>query len=255
MNTTFDKTLATNAMRQDTPDLLKMAIEAHGGLDRWLEIQSVRVEASITGAIWTVKSKTDALKNVVITANPHLERITMDFPGQNRRSIFTPNRIVMETQDGALIEARDHPITSFEGQTRETPWDDIHVAYFGSEALWTYLTTPFLYTYPGFVTEELTPWQENGEEWRRLKITFPDYVASHTREQISYFGPDGLLRRHDYTVDILGGATGVNYALEYRTVDGIVVPTKRRIYAYEGNHQVVMEPVLVAIDMGAISFN
>ena len=77
--------------------------------------------------------------------------------------------------------------------------------------MWTYLTTPFLYTYPGFVTEEISPWEENGEIWRRLKVTFPDNIASHTREQISFFGPDGLLRRHDYTVDILGGATGVNY--------------------------------------------
>src|SRR5271166_88869 len=43
--------------------------------------------------------------------------------------------------------------------------------------------------------------------------------------------PDGLLRRHDYTVDILGGATGLNYASDYRDVDGIIVPTKRRVYA------------------------
>jgi hypothetical protein len=61
------------------------------------------------------------------------------------------------------------------------------------------------------------------------------------------------LRRHDYTVDILGGATGLNYASEYRTVGGIVFPTKRRIYAYEGDYQPVMEPLLVAIDMGKIT--
>ena len=117
------------------------------------------------------------------------------------------------------------------------------------------LTTPFLYTYPGFVTEEISPWEENGEIWRRLKVTFPDNIASHTREQISFFGPDGLLRRHDYTVDILGGATGVNYATNYRNVDGIIVPTTRRIYAYEGDHVVVPEPLLVAIDMGEVSFS
>jgi hypothetical protein len=64
-----------------------------------------------------------------------------------------------------------------------------------------------------------------------------------------------LLRRHDYTVDILGGATGLNYASEYRDVDGIIVPAKRRIYAYEGDYRVVKEPLLVAIDMGEISLN
>ena len=148
-----------------------------------------------------------------------------------------------------------NPSTSFEGQKRETPWDDIDVAYFSGEALWTYLTIPFLYAYPGFVTEELTPWQEDGEQWRRLKITFPESVASHTREQVSYFGPDGLLRRHDYTVDILGGATGANYASAYRDVGGIIVPTRRRVYAYEGNRNKVPEPLLVAIDMGEIVFS
>ena len=92
-----------------------------------------------------------------------------------------------------------------------------------------------------------------GEIWRRLQVTFPNNIKSHTRTQISCFGPDGLLRRHDYTVDILGGATGLNYASAYRNVDGIIVPTKRRIYAYEGDYQPVWDPLLVRIDMGEIT--
>jgi len=32
------------------------------------------------------------------------------------------------------------------------------------------------------------------------------------------------LRRHDYTVDILGGATGLNHASDYRDVDDILQP-------------------------------
>jgi hypothetical protein len=71
--------------------------------------------------------------------------------------------------------------------------------------------------------------------------------------QISCFGTDGLLRRHDYTVDVLGGATGLNYAFDYRDVDGIMIPTTRRVYAYEGDYQLVKEPLLVSIDMNEIS--
>jgi hypothetical protein len=179
----------------------------------------------------------------------------MDFPGQDKRSIFEPNRVVIETVAGELLEARDDPVAHFVGHAAETPWDDIDVAYFSGEALWTYLTTPFLFHNPGFsVQEELEPWHEDGEEWRRLRVTFPDDVASHTREQQFYFGPDGLLRRHDYTVDVLGGTAGANYALELKEVDGIVVPTKRRIYGYQDDHQVVPDPVLVAIDIGEIAF-
>jgi hypothetical protein len=235
-------------------ELLNLAVEAHGGLERWNKIKSVRMEASITGAIWYVKGKPDYLKNVIMTAEAKTERVVTEFPGQDKRSIFEPDRIVIEKLDGTVLEARDNPEKSFAGQQRETPWDDIHAAFFSSEALWTYLTTPFLYTYRGFESEEIPSIRVEKETWRRLKVTFPEYVKSHTREQISCFGPDGLLRRHDYTVDILGGATGLNYALEYREISGIIVPTKLRIYAWEGDYQIVKEPLLVAIDMREVSF-
>jgi hypothetical protein len=234
-------------------ELLNLAVKAHGGLERWNKVKSIKVAASITGAIWYVKGKGDFLKNVILTANTRQERLTVDFPGQNKRALFTPNRIVIETLDGTLLDARDNPEKSFQGQLRETPWDDIQVVYFVGEALWTYLNTPFLYTRDGFATEEIPPIQVDGETWRRLKVNFPDAVKSHTKEQISCFGPDGLLRRHDYTVDVLGGATGLNYASDYRNVDGIIIPTKRRVYAYEGDYQLVPEPLLVAIDMGEIT--
>jgi hypothetical protein len=234
-------------------ELLELAVKAHGGLDLWNKVKSVKIAASITGAIWFVKSKGDVLKNIVTTIDTKKERVAMDFPGQNKRSTFEPTRVTIEQNDGTLIDARDNPEKSFEGQQQSTPWDDIHVAYFSGEALWTYLNTPFLYTQEGFATEEISSIQVDGETWRRLKITFPDNVRSHSREQISCFGPDSLLRRHDYTVDILGGATGLNYALDYRNVDGIIIPTKRRVYAYEGDYQIVKEPLLVAIDMGEIS--
>jgi hypothetical protein len=211
------------------------------------------VAASITGAIWFVKSQGDYLKDIVMTVDTKREKLITDFPGQDKRFIFEPSKLVMEHADGTAIQVRENPEQSFAGQQRETPWDDMNVAYFQGEALWTYLTTPFLYTYDGFVTEEIAAIQVDGETWRRLKVTFPESVRSHSHEQISCFGPDGLLRRHDYTVDILGGATGLNYASEYRTVGGIVIPTKRRIYAYEGNYAPVMEPLLVAIDMREIT--
>jgi hypothetical protein len=216
------------------------------------QVKAIKVAASITGAIWYVKGKGDFLKDVVLTAETRNERLTVDFPGQDKRAIFVPDRISIETEKGILIEARDDPEKSFAGQKRETPWDDIQVSYFVGEALWTYLNTPFLYTHEGFATQEIASIQVESETWRRLQVTFPDNVKSHTRQQISCFGPDGLLRRHDYTVDILRGATGLNYASEYRDVDGIIVPTKRRVYAYEGNYQLVKEPLLVAIDMREI---
>jgi hypothetical protein len=234
-------------------DLLQTVLSAHGGLKRWSELSTITAAASITGAIWFVKGQGDYLKNVVITATTKTQKLVTEFPGQDKRFVFEPSKVVMERVDGTPIQTRYAPEKHFAGHKQETPWDHLHVAYFQGEALWTYLTTPFLYTYEGFVTEELSPVEVDGETWRRLKVVFPDHVKSHTREQISCFGPDGLLRRHDYTVDVMGGARGLNYASEYREVGQIVFPTRRRVYAYEGNYQPVMEPLLVAIDMGEIT--
>ncbi len=235
-------------------DLLRAAVEAHGRLLRWSQLKTLKASLSITGAIWRLKGKPDMLKDISIEAELHRERLTTHFNGQGLCTVFEPNRLTIQTESGRLMDSRDDPRSAFRGHSRETPWDDMHVAYFSSYALWNYLTIPFLYTYPGFMTEELAPWQENGEQWRPLKVIVPDSIASHSREQVVYFGPDGLLRRHDYTVDVMGGAPGSNYAADYCNVGGIVVPTKRRVYAQDANKRKIPEPVLVAIDIRDISF-
>jgi hypothetical protein len=235
-------------------ELLQVAVDAHGGLERWNQLKTVKASVSITGAIWQVKGKPDVLKDVSIEAELHKQRLTTQYNGQGKCTVFEPNRIAIRTESGRLVDCRDDPRSAFRGHTLQTPWDDMHVAYFSSYALWNYLTVPFLYNYPGFVAEELAPWKENGEQWRPLKVIVPDSIASHSREQVAYFGPDGLLRRHEYTVDVMGGAPGLNYAADYCNVDGIVVPTKRNVYAPDANKQKIQEPVLVAIDIRAISF-
>jgi hypothetical protein len=242
-------------MSGEMPGLLDFAVEAHGGLARWNNVSSVKIDASITGAIWYVKGQPDVLQDIVMVADTQQERVTTSFVGQDRATVFEPDRVVVQTSDGTTLETSDDPEESFAGQTADTPWNAIHVAYFSGEALWTYLNTPFLCAQARFAKEEIGPIQVEGETWRRLKVIFPKEVKSHTREQILCFGPDGLLRLHDYTVDILGGATGLNYASDYQEVDGLMFPTKRRVFAYEGDYELVPEPLLVAVDINRITLS
>src|SRR3546814_20705780 len=86
---------------------------------------------------------------------------------------------------------------------REYPWDLLHLAYFCGYAGWNYLTTPFLFTYPGFETEEIEPWEEEGEIWRRLKVRFSPDIPTHCPEQIFHFDAKGLLRRLDYHSEVV----------------------------------------------------
>ena len=233
--------------------LLEAAIEAHGGLKRWAEVRTIIVSGSITGAIWAIKGQANYLKDIVMRVDTQRQQIVTDFSEQDKRLTYRPGRVTLETPTGRISQERNQPEASFAGQSLETPWDPLHVAYFHGEALWTYLNTPFLYAQPGFLTEEIGPIEVDGERWQRLKVTFPEHIKSHTKEQISCFGPDRLLRRHDYTVDILGGATGLNYAYDYQEVDGLQFFTKRRVYAYEGDYVRVPEPVLVNIDVSRIT--
>ena len=236
-------------------DLLALAVAAHGGMKRWDEVSSVNIEVSITGAIWYVKGQPDVLKDIVMAVDTKQQRVSTSFVGQDRKTVFEPGKVVISGADGVVEQTRKDPEDSFTGQTNDTPWDAVQVAYFSGEALWTYLNTPFIFTQDRFKSEEIASIQVEDETWRRLRVLFPDEVKSHTSEQIFCFGSDGLLRRHDYTVDILGGATGLNYASEYREIEGLMFPTKRRVFAYEGEYQLVPEPLLVAVDIAQITLS
>jgi hypothetical protein len=85
-------------------------------------------------------------------------------------------------------------------------------------------------------------------------VIFPEDIASHTREQVSYFGPDGLLRRHDYAVDVLGGATGAPIRPRLREHGGILMPHRRRVYPRGPDNRKISEPLLVSIDISDLHF-
>jgi hypothetical protein len=40
-----------------------------------------------------------------------------------------------------------------------------------------FLTAPFYFPLPGVTIEEIDPWEEAGEAWRRLKVNFPSHLA------------------------------------------------------------------------------
>jgi hypothetical protein len=236
-------------------DLLTRTLEAHGGLKRWNELTIVAASLSVGGALWKLKGRANEPMPMEISGQLHSQRMTTTLIESDKTLVFTPELVKVKSSSGTKIARTDELRNTFAGQTVESTWDDLHFAYFNSYALWNYLTIPFLYTTPGFTTWELDTWEEQEEQWERLNVIYPPSITTHGCEQTSYFGPEGLLRRHQYTVDALGGARGVNYAYEYRDVGGLMVPMKRRVYAYDEKGRKVPEPVLVSIDINEISFS
>jgi hypothetical protein len=236
-------------------ELLALAIKGHGGMPRWEQISWFRATASITGWIWTLKGKPGLLDDVVLAGETRDQRLTIKpFPRPGQYTTWEPYRQTIETDDGVPVAERRDLAASFAGTTRASLWNDFQAAYFAGEANWNYYVAPFIFARGDFVTQEIEPWHENGHVWRSLLVTYPDTIVAHTRQQIYCFDDVGLLRRLDYSVDILGGGPAVHYPSEYREFDGIMVPTRRRVYVRNPDGSPALDSVSVAIDVAEAAF-
>ena len=235
-------------------DLLDFVVEAHGGLKRWDELETVSAHLIQGGVTWEMVGQKGVLDDVFVTASLHEERVSHYPFGAAGRSVFTPERVVIEDDDGTVVEALDQPRASFAGHTVQTPWTAPQLAYFVGTAMWTYLTQPFTFTLPGSTRPSLEPWQENGEQWRRLRVAWPDNLASLDTVLTVYIGEDGLIRREDYDVEIMGGSAGAHYMSGYTRVAGIMLPTGHRILPRTPEGQALTEPLLISIDLSEITF-
>jgi hypothetical protein len=236
-------------------ELRDLVIDAHGGIARWNKVKTIEGDMSITGGLWARKGWPMALKNVHVTAAAGKQWISYQpFIGEGMRSSCTPDRTAIETLDGKIVKDRKNPRAAFDGHAVETPWDDLHLAYFSGYAMWNYLNTPFIFALPGFRIDEIEPWQENSEKRRRLKVTFPEYIATHCSEQIFHVNGEGLIRRVDYSAPIAGGAPTAHYLDDHREFSGIKVATRRRALRRNADGTALPDPVLVAIDIADVSF-
>jgi hypothetical protein len=91
--------------------------------------------------------------------------------------------------------------------------------------------------------------------WRRLKVTFPRDIATHSSVQTFHFDREGLLRRHDYDVDVLGGTPAAHYVHEYHEFSGILVPTRRRVLGRNPDGTSAPDPSIVTIDLNEVKFS
>src|SRR5260370_22220498 len=197
----------------------KLAMDAHGGLERWHQLKTISARLLQGGVLWGLKGTDGILSGVHVTADLRKEWAShWTFTKPNLHTSVQPDRVAIETTDGEIVEERSNPRESFKGHVFDTHWDDLQLAYFAGYAIWTYLNTPFLFALPGVVTEEIQPWQENGDTWRRLRGTFPARIATHFAQQTFYFDQRGLLKRHDYDVDIFGGTSAAHYVSELEEV-------------------------------------
>jgi hypothetical protein len=236
-------------------DLLGKVIDAHGGMDRWRGYEKVEATIVTGGGFFALKGLIQDPDPRRMTVWLHEERSSvLPYGAPDQRTMFTPDRIAIEKLDGTLVAERRSPKDSFAGHQMNTPWDALHRAYFNGEALWTYLTTPFLLTMDDVRVEETEPWREGTEVWRVLRAYFPGRIESHSMVQSFFFGDDLKLRRHDYNVNIAGGFGTAQLTSDYIAANEMLLPTKRRAYARGPDRRPILDMLMVAIDISDVSF-
>lgn len=234
--------------------LAQKIIDAHGGLDTWKTFTSLTAHLKQGGALWALKGHGGKLDETNVTVGLGDEWASHHpFGADGKVTMFRPDKVEIKDSSGRVLEELDAPRVSFAGHTLETPWTEPQLAYFAGIAMWTYLNMPFLLAAPGVVSEQLPDWSENGETWQRLKVTFPNEIATHSTVQTLYVDADGLLKRHDYDVEIAGNTPGAHYISGYTTVSGIKFPTERRIFPRQADGTSLPEPLVVSIDLSDIT--
>ena len=233
-------------------ELAQRAIVAQGGMALWEGAEEITVELSSGGFAFATKLQGNAVRATKVHISTRAQRVVFeDFPREGRRGILEPaGSVRIAGPSGEVLARRDDPRAAFTDLRHKLWWDHLDILYFGTYASWTYLCSPFLFAQDGYELEDLGPWTENGERWDRLGVRFPAGVHTHSRDQVFYIDESGLIRRHDYTAEPIGSwAHAAHYCMDHQTFDGLVVPTRRRVYPRRPDNQRRPHPRLVWIDV------
>ena len=235
--------------------LLDDALRACGGLARWRQLKRFTVHISIDGSLFAGKGKSGLLKDVVAEGCTQSQSVRFTgFTAPDRRGLYRPDRVAIETLSGRLLEERANPLEAFPGHADDTRWDDLHLLFFCGFSVWNWLTTPFLLAHAGVGTEELPLWREGRPDWRRLRAVFPRDIVTHSPEQIFYFDAAGLQRRTDYQFVDTRGIRIAHYSWAHQAFSNILLPTLRQSLLIRPDGTIVRKPAFVDIEIFDASF-
>ncbi|REE58072.1 hypothetical protein BX257_0473 [Streptomyces sp. 3212.3] len=236
-------------------DVLSHVLDAHGGLERWSQIDRLQADVILRGPFWAVRGFSEKPSRERLTVETRREVIRLSPWKRPERDILVRAEDdaveVRVAADDTVLESRSGIRSTYAGYELNSPWESLQVGYFIGYAMWNYLTTPFLLTYPGVTSREGERCVENGEVWHRLEVHFPRSIATHCARQTFYFGDDGLLRRLDYNVDVNVGVAVAHYVGAYREFDGIKVPTRRRVHRWNPDDS-LSEDWSIGIDIESV---
>jgi hypothetical protein len=229
--------------------------EAYGSSGRWHASAELVIQVSAGGLAVSAKLQRSGLRNLEAQLATDQQRVAFTpYPRRGQRGVFEHGAVRIEAADRSVVRERADPQAELRSLRRRLWWDDLDVLYFGASSLWTYMAAPFILGQTGFDAEALEPWLERGEVWRRLSVTFPPEIHTHSRHQVFYIGEDGLIRRHDYTAREFGDwAKSAHYWFDHHQFDGLIVPRRRRVLPRRADGRARSHPLFVWINVDDVS--
>jgi hypothetical protein len=234
--------------------LLDEVLEANGGLAAWEAARTIRARVRSGGLLVRTRMPGNRLADYQLTVTVHEPRAVLDpFPREGQRAVFDRGEARIESSEGTVLMSRTDPRAAFSGLSgvrRNLRWDPLDSAYFAGYAMWNYLTTPFLLTREDVEVRGGEPWEEEGEAWRRLEVSFPPGIDTHSRHQSFYFDAHGRLRRHDYVAEVVGGwARAAHHCADHVQAGGLVFPTRRWVRPIGPGNRSLPFPTLVSLQL------
>lgn len=237
-----------------TGNLIEEIVAAHGGRYLWDSLEGLEAELSADGFLFRAKHL-PRLSHARVWASarrPHF--VFHDYPKPGQTGEFIGDEEVsIRTGGGEVLQRRPAPRSEFLRFQKKMWWDSLDFIYFGGYATWNYLTTPFLFLRDGFGFEYLGQRNTEPGVLSCIRVTFPDDLPTHCRVQTFFFDADKLLRRLDYTAEVVGNWAHVaHFCEDYRNFSGLKIPTHRTVRPLLGSHIFSM-PTIVELHIHNVS--
>ena len=202
-----------------TAGLVREVATAHGAASL-AAADHIAVSFSSGGLAFTSKGQPEALTRVEAHLSPARQHVTL--------TGHTPKPWSVRFADSEQLKSG---LAGLHSGSRRLRWQPEDVGTFAAAAIWNYLTLPLLLDQAEVL--QRTPkagGRAHAEGLRRLRIKLPPTIAGHGSVQTVYIGPDGLIRRHDYTATAFGvWARAAQVITDYECFDGVPIGTTRRV--------------------------
>jgi hypothetical protein len=237
----------------DAAELIELACTGAGGREAWDAADECAVRLWAGGSAFAAKLQRKPVQGQVVRVATSGQRVVFEeVPAPGLTGIFEDGAVRIERADGSIEAERRDARAAFRSARHLVRWDHLDTLYFGGQAMWTYVSVPFVLTRPGFECEEIDPWSGDGGARRRLRVRFPAGVHTHCAEQVFYFDEQGRVRRHDYISEPFGRwAAAAHYSFDHERIGGLVMPTRRRVYPRLPNNRRLPFPLIVRLDLAA----